>query len=83
MEADDRGSLGDKDPELVIVGQEGLVDLGQARRRLRPEAGELGSEPGKPCRLPADICGGRLVAEHVDLERTLGPGPHYCKVRSF
>ena len=75
VEADDRGALGQQDRELGVVGQEALVDLRQAGRRLRPVPGELGREPGEPRRLAGGIRDGRPVAEHVDVERAIGPGP--------
>src|SRR5579875_3612103 len=46
VEADDRGALGQEDCEFGVVGQEGLVNLSQAGRWLRPVPGELGSETG-------------------------------------
>jgi hypothetical protein len=76
VEADDRGAFRQQGVELGVVGQKGLIDFRQAVRWSRAVSGEIGLEPGEPRCLAGGIRDARLVAEHVDLERTPGPGPN-------
>jgi len=76
VEADNRGALGQQHRKLGVVDQKGLIDFRQAGRRFRAEAGEFRCEPRQPRSLARGIRDGRPVAEHVDLERPLGPGPN-------
>ncbi|HEY7423854.1 MAG TPA: hypothetical protein VH682_06370 [Gemmataceae bacterium] len=75
VKANDWGACRYQNRELGVVGQKGLIDFRQAGRRFRAVSSEIGFEPSEPRCLSGGIRNGRLVAEHVDLERPLGPGP--------